>query len=66
VAVFHLLQYDRGGRRLFLAGLGGEGESARTPVSNVMEELLAGSGGVQLRRYELVFFLVVLSLLLLV
>lgn len=34
-----------GGRRIFLAGLGGEGEIARALENNVVVELLAGRGG---------------------
>jgi hypothetical protein len=45
VAVIHLLQCDRGGRRLSLAGLGGEGGKAHSLASIGVEELLAGRGG---------------------
>jgi hypothetical protein len=47
VAVYHLVLRDHGGQQLFLAGLGGEGESVSTPASNVVEELLTGRGGVE-------------------
>jgi hypothetical protein len=45
VAVNHLLQSDCGGRRLSLAGLGGEGEKASLLATNGVNELLAGRGG---------------------
>ncbi|KAK1686638.1 hypothetical protein QYE76_047486 [Lolium multiflorum] len=44
-AVHHLLQRVSGGRRLFMAGLGGEGENARASKNSVVDELLAGRGG---------------------
>jgi hypothetical protein len=44
-AVYLLLQSGSSGRRLFLAGLGGEGESACMTTNNVVEGLLAGRGG---------------------
>jgi hypothetical protein len=45
VAVYLLLQRGSGRRCFFLAGLGGEGESACVPLINDVEEFLAGRGG---------------------
>jgi hypothetical protein len=43
--VQHVLECASGGRRLFLIGLGGEGESEHASENSVVDELLAGRGG---------------------
>jgi hypothetical protein len=44
-AEYHLRMCGSGGRRPFLAGLGGEGESVRPSEKGVVDKLLAGRGG---------------------